>query len=58
MPKLIVNVVSGEPRQVWCDQCLTSARIEVDVYALGPGLSVAPLGTVSVCDRCDDEPRD
>jgi len=49
-----IHTATGEPRREWCDRCLTSARLVVDVYALmdsGP----QPLGAFGGCTRCDPD---
>lgn len=47
-----VQTATGSPRREWCDHCLTTARLVVNVYALsddGPHR----IGTFSGCTRCD-----
>lgn len=47
-----VHVATGEPRREWCDRCLTTARLVVDLYDLrsnGPHR----IGTFAGCTRCD-----
>lgn len=50
-PKLTVIIESGTPRMSWCNGCLTSARYELDVYALGDDGPLC-LGTAHGCERC------
>lgn len=48
-----INLVPGTPRtHLWCDRCMTSAAVEIDVHILG---SDGPrlLCTVHRCTRCD-----
>lgn len=45
-------VESGEPRQVWCDGCSTSARTDVELYGLVE-TGLVTLGVWSQCERCD-----
>lgn len=57
MPRrtLVIHLIAGAPRMgIWCDECQTSARFEVDYYNLtdeGPH----QMGTIRHCVRCDDD---
>lgn len=50
----VVQIAAGEGRQAWCDRCLTSAAIELGVYALGED-GPSRVGTFRACTRCDPE---
>lgn len=47
-------VVPGTPHHVWCDGCLTSARIRVPLYLLQPA-GVTHISTWTGCPRCEEE---
>lgn len=49
-----VHVVPGTPRPVWCNQCHTSAAVEVDLYALVGSGGPYHVGTLTYCTECDD----
>lgn len=54
MPRmeLVIHVVAGTARTLWCDTCQTSEGYEADVFALvASGLQ--QLGTIAGCGRCD-----
>lgn len=51
---VVVHVVTGVPRPLWCDDCATSAGVVVTVYALAGAVGPYPVGVVSYCTRCDD----
>ncbi len=56
MADLLVRIFVGAARQVWCDRCLTSAALTVDIYAMSSGsLDAYPVGTISGCTRCDPD---
>lgn len=49
----VVEVVGGTVRQdLWCEDCHTSGRFEVDMHAIG-GRGMQMIGTVRQCVRCD-----
>lgn len=51
----VVQVVGSEPRMdLWCDECQTSGRFEIDIHVLG-SQGTTTLGTVRQCVRCDYE---
>lgn len=51
-PELVIRIEPSEPRNVWCDGCMTSGRVEFDLIAfMQSGLCV--LGTFTGCDRCN-----
>lgn len=49
-----VRVVPGALRQVWCDQCHTSASVDVDLYTFVGAGGPYHLGTLTYCTDCDD----
>jgi hypothetical protein len=49
-----IQVATGEPRREWCDRCLTSAFLVVDLYAL-MGDGPHRIGTWGACTRCDED---
>lgn len=49
-----VRVVPGALRRVWCDQCHTSAGVEVDLYTFVGAGGPYHLGTLTYCTDCDD----
>lgn len=51
---LVMRVCLGEPRRIWCDGCLTSARLEFDLLNMTES-GVSTLGTMSHCARCDGD---
>jgi hypothetical protein len=51
----VVQVVGGSVRKdLWCDECSSSGRFEVDMYAMSTR-GMQPIGTVRQCVRCDYE---
>ncbi len=53
---LVVRISTGSERQEWCDRCLTSAAISVDLYAFtGDSLDAHQVGTFAGCTRCDPD---
>jgi hypothetical protein len=54
MADLIVKIFTGVERRNWCDRCLTSAALTVDLYAMsGDTLDAYQVGTIAGCTRCD-----
>ncbi len=53
----LVTLIEGAERRRWCDRCLTSAIVEVDLYAFSQGIASIgePVATVGGCTRCDPE---
>lgn len=53
-----VEVIFGIPRNTWCDRCMTSAVIELDLWEIATvgdaiQIGVAPATTLRGCTRCD-----
>ncbi len=56
MDDLIVRIFAGTEQQPWCDRCLTSAAVTVDLYAFtGDSLDAHNVGTIAGCTRCDPD---
>ncbi len=54
MTDLVVRIFAGTEHPTWCDRCLTSAAITVDLYAMsGDTLAAYHVGTIAGCTRCD-----
>jgi hypothetical protein len=51
-----IEMATGLPRREWCDRCLTSAVLAVDLYVLSRAGVGPPVGTVRLCTRCDPDP--
>lgn len=49
---MTVHLAVGEPRPDWCDRCLTSAAVDMGVYALMPDGPI-PVGSIGFCTECD-----
>lgn len=48
-----VTVATSRPRPQWCPACKANSALTTGVYALFP-TGVTSLGTVTVCEICDD----
>ena len=56
--ELVITIVPGTPRLgIWCGDCLTSARYEIDLHAFGSGVEPWNIATIKRCDRCDDQDK-
>ncbi len=52
--ELTVHLVPGTPRLgLWCDDCMTSGRYEVDVYGLMLSSPPSLLSVIRGCSTCD-----
>jgi hypothetical protein len=47
----VVDVTAGSVRQGWCDACLTSTQVTVEVLVLAED-GFAPIAETSECRNC------
>jgi hypothetical protein len=47
----VVDVTAGSVRQGWCDACLMSTQVTVEVLALGED-GFAPVAETAECRNC------
>jgi hypothetical protein len=53
MIRHVVQVVGGTIRNdLWCDECNTSGRFEIDMHAMS-NRGLQSIGMINQCVRCD-----